>query len=61
VDNLAVSPIAVVAVPDSARVPEPVPMLDLSRQYEPIRDEILAALAEVVDRQQFIRAACGIL
>ena len=53
-DNLAVSPIAVVAVPDSARVPEPVPMLDLSRQYEPIRDEILAALAEVVDRQQFI-------
>jgi len=29
-------------------------MLDLSRQYAPIRDEILAALAEVVDRQQFI-------
>jgi dTDP-4-amino-4,6-dideoxygalactose transaminase len=29
-------------------------MLDLSRQYTPIRDEILAALAEVVDRQQFI-------
>jgi dTDP-4-amino-4,6-dideoxygalactose transaminase len=29
-------------------------MLDLSRQYAPIREEILAALAEVVDRQQFI-------
>ena len=29
-------------------------MLDLSRQYGPIRDEIVAALAEVVDRQQFI-------
>jgi len=32
----------------------PVPMLDLARQYEPIRDEILAALAEVVDQRQFI-------
>ena len=31
-----------------------VPMLDLSRQYEPIRDEIMAALAEVVDNRQFI-------
>jgi dTDP-4-amino-4,6-dideoxygalactose transaminase len=29
-------------------------MLDLSRQYAPIRDEIVAALTEVVDRQQFI-------
>src|SRR5580658_3980716 len=32
----------------------PVPMLDLSRQYTPIREEILAALAEVVDQRQFI-------
>ncbi len=32
----------------------PIPMLDLSRQYAAIREEILAALAEVVDRQQFI-------
>ncbi len=32
----------------------PIPMLDLSRQYTPIREEVLAALAEVVDRQQFI-------
>jgi dTDP-4-amino-4,6-dideoxygalactose transaminase len=29
-------------------------MLDLARQYAPIRDEILAALAEVVDHRQFI-------
>ena len=31
-----------------------VPMLDLSRQYAPIREEILAALAEVLDQRQFI-------
>lgn len=29
-------------------------MLDLSRQYAPIREEILAALAEVLDHRQFI-------
>lgn len=29
-------------------------MLDLERQYGPIREEILAALAEVVDSRQFI-------
>jgi len=29
-------------------------MLDLSRQYTPIREEILAALAEVLDHRQFI-------
>jgi dTDP-4-amino-4,6-dideoxygalactose transaminase len=29
-------------------------MLDLSRQYNPIRDEILAALADVLDNRQFI-------
>jgi dTDP-4-amino-4,6-dideoxygalactose transaminase len=29
-------------------------MLDLARQYTPIRDEILAALADVLDRRQFI-------
>jgi dTDP-4-amino-4,6-dideoxygalactose transaminase len=32
----------------------PVPMLDLSRQYTPIREEILEALAEVLDQRQFI-------
>ena len=34
--------------------PAAVPMLDLSRQYTPIREEILAALADVVDQKQFI-------
>lgn len=29
-------------------------MLDLARQYTPIREEILAALAEVLDQRQFI-------
>jgi dTDP-4-amino-4,6-dideoxygalactose transaminase len=29
-------------------------MLDLARQYAPIREEILAALAEVLDQRQFI-------
>ncbi len=29
-------------------------MLDLGRQYEPIREELLAALAEVLDQRQFI-------
>lgn len=29
-------------------------MLDLSRQYAPLREEILAALAEVLDQKQFI-------
>ena len=32
----------------------PVPMLDLERQYEPLRDEILEALAGVLDTRQFI-------
>jgi dTDP-4-amino-4,6-dideoxygalactose transaminase len=41
-------------MPVSMPVPMPVPMLDLSRQYTPIRDEILNALADVLDRQQFI-------
>jgi dTDP-4-amino-4,6-dideoxygalactose transaminase len=34
--------------------PIAVPMLDLSRQYTPIREEILTALAEVLDQRQFI-------
>jgi dTDP-4-amino-4,6-dideoxygalactose transaminase len=29
-------------------------MLDLARQYTPVREEILAALADVLDRKQFI-------
>jgi dTDP-4-amino-4,6-dideoxygalactose transaminase len=34
-----------------------VPLLDLSAQYEPLRDEILAALARVADSQRFILGA----
>ena len=41
-------------VASSIAGPMPVPMLDLSRQYAPIREEILAALAEVLDQRQFI-------
>jgi dTDP-4-amino-4,6-dideoxygalactose transaminase len=35
-------------------VPTPVPMLDLKRQYEPLRQEILDALGRVIDSRQFI-------
>ena len=31
-----------------------VPLLDLSRGYEPLREEILQAIARVCDSQQFI-------
>ncbi len=31
-----------------------VPMIDLERQYAPLRDELLAALGTVIDRRQFI-------
>jgi len=33
---------------------DPVPMLDLKRQYEPLRQEILDALGRVIDSRQFI-------
>jgi dTDP-4-amino-4,6-dideoxygalactose transaminase len=35
----------------------PVPLLDLSAQYRPIRDEILAAITRVCDSQRFILGA----
>lgn len=38
----------------SAAQQRPVPMLDLSRQYEPIRQELLDAMAAVLDQRQFI-------
>jgi dTDP-4-amino-4,6-dideoxygalactose transaminase len=38
-------------------VPTRVPLLDLSAQYAPLREEILAALARVADSQQFILGA----
>ncbi len=34
-----------------------VKLLDLSKQYEPIRDEILAAIAKIIDDQAFILGA----
>ncbi len=33
---------------------QPVPMLDLKRQYQPLHDELLAALGQVLQTQQFI-------
>jgi dTDP-4-amino-4,6-dideoxygalactose transaminase len=38
----------------SAEKPQPVPMLDLGRQYAAIRDEILAAIERVCSSQKFI-------
>jgi dTDP-4-amino-4,6-dideoxygalactose transaminase len=37
-----------------AAAPESVPLLDLRRQYESIRDDVLAAIARVCDSQSFI-------
>src|SRR5271165_3848009 len=34
--------------------PEPVPMLDLKRQYESIKDEVAAAVERVLTTQHFI-------
>ncbi|MGA8043819.1 MAG: DegT/DnrJ/EryC1/StrS family aminotransferase [Terracidiphilus sp.] len=33
---------------------QPVPMLDLKRQYQPLHEELLAALGHVLETQQFI-------
>ncbi len=35
----------------------PIPFLDLSRQHAPIADELMAAVAAVVDAQAFILGA----
>src|SRR5664279_816498 len=35
-------------------VPQPVPMLDFSRQFAPLRQEVLAAVTAVCDSQHFI-------
>jgi dTDP-4-amino-4,6-dideoxygalactose transaminase len=37
-----------------AGTPESIPLLDLGRQYESIRDDVLAAIARVCDSQGFI-------
>jgi dTDP-4-amino-4,6-dideoxygalactose transaminase len=41
----------------AARKFDPVPLLDLNRQYQPIRDEILAAVERVCSSQQFVLGA----
>src|SRR5580658_9446905 len=42
------------ASPTSAVQSEPVPMLDLKRQYESIKDEVNAAVERVLTSQHFI-------
>ncbi|MBZ5666438.1 MAG: DegT/DnrJ/EryC1/StrS family aminotransferase [Acidobacteriia bacterium] len=39
---------------NGSTTPESVPLLDLSRQYKTIREEVLAAIARVCDSQSFI-------
>lgn len=45
------------AVPLTTPVPEPasVPLLDINRQNAPLRDEVLAAITEVVDTGAFLK------
>jgi dTDP-4-amino-4,6-dideoxygalactose transaminase len=40
--------------PSRSSAPESVPLLDLRRQYQGIRDEVLAAIGRVCDSQSFI-------
>ena len=40
--------------PATAKNPDTVPLLDLRRQYENIREDVLAAIARVCDSQSFI-------
>jgi dTDP-4-amino-4,6-dideoxygalactose transaminase len=42
------------ATPSSRTAPESVPLLDLRRQYDAIREDVLAAIARVCDSQHFI-------
>lgn len=41
--------------PQLVAQPAPVPLLDINRQNEPLRDEILAAITEVVDSGAFLK------
>lgn len=43
-----------ISTPARSTAPESVPLLDLRRQYEGIREEVLAAIARVCDSQSFI-------
>jgi dTDP-4-amino-4,6-dideoxygalactose transaminase len=40
--------------PPETSIPESVPLLDLRRQYDGIRDEVLAAITRVCDSQSFV-------
>ena len=42
------------STPPRTATPESVPLLDLRRQYESIREDVLAAIARVCDSQSFI-------
>jgi dTDP-4-amino-4,6-dideoxygalactose transaminase len=41
--------------PHATPQPAPVPLLDINRQNQPLRDEILAAITEVVDSGAFLK------
>ena len=41
-------------LPISSAQPDPVPMLDLKRQYESIKDDVAAAIERVLTTQYFI-------
>lgn len=41
--------------PQGTPQPAPVPLLDINRQNQPLRDEILAAITEVVDSGAFLK------
>ena len=42
------------STPGTARISQPVPMLDLKRQYAPLQQELLEAVDKVLQTQQFI-------
>jgi dTDP-4-amino-4,6-dideoxygalactose transaminase len=42
------------AAPLSGQTSQPVPLLDMKRQYEPLREQILAAVAKVCDSGRYI-------
>ncbi len=54
--NTTTGPAQVVVVPpsNSTALATPVPLLDLKRQYEPLRDEILAAVTRVCDSGRWV-------
>ncbi len=45
---------ALSSAPGAARISQPVPMLDLKRQYAPLQQELQEAVGQVLETQQFI-------